>query len=192
MIGPRGDGRFWDPHLETMSAPELRALVNERLRTQLAHIEAKSPFYGRLLGGEAHRLRRIRTTEDLRTLPFTDKEDLRQSLSDHPPLGDHLAVDIDKVVRVHSSSGTTGRPSYMGLTAADSAAWAEMTARCLYATGLRPVNRIVYAFNIGLFCGGPANLDAIQMIGAMLVTVGTGASDRLVNAIRVLGGDHLT
>jgi len=192
MTGQKADGQFWAPDVETMAPTDLGELNDRLLRSQLGYVAARSSFYRRLLGPDLARLERIRTTDELRTLPFTEKEDLRSSLTEHPPLGDHVAVSIDEIVRVHASSGTTGRPSYVGLTPADSHGWAEMTARCLYATGLRPASRIAYAFNIGLFCGGPANLDAIQMIGAMLVPVGTGASERLVNAMLTLGVDHLT
>lgn len=183
---------YWAGDLETLSADELDARAGRSLVRQLGYVAGHSPFYQRKLAAAGVELRAIRGVEDLRYLPFTEKEELRVSQEEHPPLGWHAAVPMGQTVRIHASSGTTGKPSFVGLTARDSAGWSEMTARCLYAGGVRPETIIAYAFNIGFFCGGLANTAAIEAIGSTLVPIGTGASDRLMAAIRTIGVNQIT
>ena len=183
---------FWDGAIETLSPEDLAAFASRKLVDQLAYVAARSEFYAGKLGAADVDIAQVRGVADLERLPFTEKEELRASQEEAPPLGRHAAVGLREVVRVHASSGTTGRPSFVALTAHDREGWSEMTARCLYASGVRRSSVIAYAFSIGFFCGGLANSDAIQAIGATLVPIGTGASDRLIAAIRQLGVNQIT
>lgn len=183
---------YWAGDLETMSADELEARAGQSLVRQLDYVGEHSLFYQRKLAAAGVELGAIRGVEDLRHLPFTEKEELRVSQDEYPPLGSHAAASMAQAVRIHASSGTTGKPSFVGLTAHDREGWSEMTARCLYAGGVRRETIIAYAFSIGFFCGGLANTDAIQAIGSTLVPIGTGASDRLVAAIRQIGVNQIT
>jgi phenylacetate-CoA ligase len=190
-MASRSHRPYWS-ELEAAPPAEIRTLENEKLVRQLAHVADASPFYRRKFREAGVGFDDIRTTHDLQRVPFTEKDELRKSQEAHPPLGEHAAVAMERVIRVHSSSGTTGRPSYVGLSRSDRDGWTEMVARCLYASGVRPESRIVYAFSIGFFVGGLPNKDAIEEIGATLVPIGTGASERLVSAVQHLGVDQIT
>ena len=99
---------------------------------------------------------------------------------------------MERVIRVHASSGTTGRPSYVGITARDRDAWTEVVSRVYTCEGVRPDDVVVHGFGLGFFVGGLPLKDAIEHIGATFVPIGTGASERLVTAIRDLRATVLT
>jgi phenylacetate-CoA ligase len=182
--------RYWNPAIETMACSEIADLQLERLRAHLASLVERSPFYHRKLSG--FDLARLRSLAELRQLPFTTKDELRESQLASPPLGEHAVVPMEQVIRVHASSGTTGRPSYVGITARDRDAWTEIVSRVYTCEGVRADDVVVHGFGLGVFVGGLPLKDAIENIGATFVPIGTGASDRLVTAIRDLGGTALT
>ncbi|MGH3436495.1 MAG: phenylacetate--CoA ligase family protein [Sciscionella sp.] len=184
------DGKFWNPDVETLPRPRMRELQWQRLRDQLAYVAARSPFYvekWRRAGFDPAAV----TGLDRFDAPFTTKAELRESQLERPPFGGHAAVDMSSVVRVHSSSGTTGRPSYVGITARDHAAWTEVVSRVLYCEGMRPEDVVVHAFGLSFFVGGLPLKDATENIGATFVPIGTGATDRLINSARDLGATVL-
>jgi len=129
--------------------------------------------------------------EDLSKLPFTEKDELRKSQEDHPPLGSHCAVPMDDVIRIHSSSGTTGIPTFVGITKHDNKVWTDITARSLFAKSVRPTDVVIHAVGLTFFVGGLPVKDAIEHIGAAFVPIGTGASDRVVMTTKQLGGNLL-
>ena len=133
----------------------------------------------------------IRTLEDLCRLPFTTKEELRASQAASPPLGRHAAA-TSGIVRVHASSGTTGTPSFVGVTEHDRRIWAESVARAYWSQGLRPQSVLTMGFGIGFFVGGLPISEAATLIGCTFVPVGTGASERLLSASRTMRADCLT
>jgi phenylacetate-CoA ligase len=186
------DGTYWSPAVETLPGEELEAMQLEKLRTQLGGLVDRSPFYRRKLAGAGFDPARLTSLADLRHAPFTTKEELRESQIEHPPLGDYAGVDLVDVVRVHSSSGTTGRPSYVGITARDRESWTEAVSRVYYCEGVRREDVVIHGFGLGFFVGGLPLKDAIENIGATFVPIGTGASERLVTSIRDLGGTILT
>ena len=182
--------RYWSPELETMAPDDVAVMQLERLRSQLALLPGRSPFYRRKLAGfDPSRLRGL---ADLRHVPFTTKHELRDSQQAAPPLGEHAGVPMERVIRVHASSGTTGRPSYVGITARDRDAWTEVVSRVYTCEGVRPDDVVVHGFWLGFFVGGLPLKDAIENIGATFVPIGTGASERLVTAIRDLRATVLT
>lgn len=188
--GNRPDGHLFNPAVETLSRAEVRLLQLERLREQLASLAHRSPFYADLWkaeGFDPHRMDALAGFD----APFTTKEMLRDSQLDAPPLGRHAAVPMSEVVRVHASSGTTGRPSYIGITRRDLAGWTEVVSRVLYCEGMRPDDVVIHAFGLGFFVGGLPLKDATEHIGATFVPIGTGTSDRVVQSIRDLGGTAL-
>ena len=121
--------------VETAPAEAIRGLQEERLRRQIDYLGARSVLYRRRFQEAGIDAAGIRTIEDLARIPFTTKQDLRASLAAAPPLGEHLAAPLEDVVQIQASSGTTGSPSYVGLTENDVLAWQEMTARALFACG---------------------------------------------------------
>lgn len=164
----------------------------DRLRGQLEYVTARSPFYAGKFAAAGFDPTSVRTLQDLRHAPFTTKEELRESQTAAPPLGEHAAAGIGDVIRIHSSSGTTGRPSYVGITRRDRDVWTEAISRVYYCEGVRPDDVLIHGFGLGFFVGGLPLKDAVENIGAAFVPIGTGASDRLVTAIRDLGGTVLT
>jgi len=182
---------FLNEKIETMGAEELRAIQEEKFLRQLDYVWKKSPFYRKKF--KEHGIERgdIRGLEDLSKLPFTEKDELRKSQEDHPPLGSHCAVPMDDVIRIHSSSGTTGIPTFVGITKHDNKVWTDITARSLFAKSVRPTDVVIHAVGLTFFVGGLPVKDAIEHIGAAFVPIGTGASDRVVMTTKQLGGNLL-
>jgi phenylacetate-CoA ligase len=164
----------------------------EKLQRQLSYVLDNSPFYRQKFKQASFNAARLSTLDDLRHAPFTYKEELRESQIAQPPLGAYAAADIADVVRIHASSGTTGRPSYVGITRHDREIWTETLSRVYFCEGVRQGDIFVHGFGLGFFVGGLPVKDAIENIGAAFVPIGTGASDRLVTAVRDLGGTVLT
>ena len=169
-----------DPDVETRAAAEQRASDEAALRAQLAALRERSPFYRDKLAGA--------DLNDLQALPFTTKDELRASIAAERPLGRHLATPLETVRRVYSSSGTTGDPLFIAVTDSDLAGWAEIGARSYRACGIAPGQRVVLTYNSGPFVAG-AVLDAWTRIGATVIPVGSGNTERLVKAFQLLGAE---
>jgi phenylacetate-CoA ligase len=183
---------YWNAEIETQPAPERAAMQLDKLRRQLAYVVDRSPFYARKFASAGFDASRLHSLDDLRLAPFTTKEELRESQIASPPLGNHAAAELRDVIRIHSSSGTTGRPSYVGITRRDRDVWTETVSRVYWCEGVRPEDVVVHGFGLGFFVGGLPLKDAIENIGATFIPIGTGASNRLVTSIRDLGGTVLT
>ncbi|KFZ77039.1 phenylacetate--CoA ligase [Amycolatopsis sp. MJM2582] len=170
--------RHWSA-VETLSPAAARAVQDERLREQVSYLATHSAFYQAKLGAD---LAKIRTVEDLAGLPFTEKQELRDSLAAAPPLGTHVAAEISEVVQIQASSGTTGSPSYVGLTTSDITTWCELGARALYANGFRPGDRLLHAFGMSKgFVGGLPIVQILQYMGIVDIPVGAEAgAERLL------------
>ena len=184
--------RYYNARIETMPLQQTQELQERKLRKQLAYDYQNSALYHRKFDEVGARPEDIRTLEDLAKLPFTTKEELRDSQLEYPPLGRHAAVPMSRVVRIHSSSGTTGRPSYVGITRHDRDTWIESVARVYWSEGVRPDSVVVMGFGMSFFVGGLPLHNSIEEIGATFIPVGTGASDRLITSIQNLGATHLT
>jgi phenylacetate-CoA ligase len=177
----------WDA-VETLPRPELSALQLERLRATV----------GRVLGGQPLGTARLRDAGvtapenvaglgDVARLPFSRKADLRDSY----PFG-LLAVARERLVRVHASSGSHGKPTVVGYTRADLDAWTELMARCMTMAGVRPGMVVHNANGYGLFTGGHGFHDGAQRIGATVIPVSGGFSARQAMLLRDLGGQVLS
>ena len=164
---------------EQLSRSELEALQLERLRWTVRHAYENVPLYTRKLDQAGVAPDSIRSLDDLRRIPFTTKEDLRQSY----PFG-MFAVPMSEVARVHASSGTTGRPTVVGYTAADLKVWASLVARCLRASGVRPGMKVHNAYGYGLFTGGLGAHAGIEELGATVIPVSGGMTARQVQLIQ--------
>lgn len=182
---------YLDPEVETMSPEQLRALQEAKLGKQMDYLLARSPFYQDKFRAAGIRREHFRSLSDLAHFPFTTKEELRESQNACPPLGRHMAADMTSVIRIHSSTGTTGRPSLVGLTRRDAEIWTRVTARSFYAQGIRPPDIVIHAAGLTLFAGGLPSKDAIELIGAAFVPVGTGASEKLVLIAKMLRANAL-
>ena len=160
--------------VESIESDELRVLQEMRLAIQLKWLHDSSPFYRRKFQEAGASPSDIRTLQDLTGLPFTEKQELRDAQREHPPLGTHAGVEMADVVRVHATSGTTGTPSYIGVTRRDSALWKQAVARAYYAQGVRADSVVVIGFGIGFFVGGLPVQQALAAIGATAVPIGPG------------------
>jgi phenylacetate-CoA ligase len=172
--------------VETTPWPVLQARQLQLLREQLSYLQARSVFYQRKLAAAGIGTADIRSREDLARIPFTLKSELRESLQAAPLLGLHRAAEECQIVQIQASSGTTGSPAYVGLTAQDRDHWAEMTARGLFASGIRAGDRVLHAFSMSKgFVGGVPIHQGITRIGAVDLPIGAdGGADRLLIAAR--------
>jgi phenylacetate-CoA ligase len=172
-----------DPAVESRSWDEQTALDSVSYTEQLAYLVERSPFYREKLrigsGADAGGL------ADIAGLPLTEKDELRATRSVEEPFGTQLCVDPAELVRIYSTSGTTGAPSYIPLTPADLDNWVTGSARSYAASGIGPGDRVVTTYNAGPFVAGAA-LDAFRRTGVTHVPLGTGTSDRLLRALDAL------
>ncbi|MGV9674075.1 phenylacetate--CoA ligase family protein [Nocardia sp. NPDC003482] len=173
--------RYWS-EVETISAARARAIQDERLREQLAHLAADSAFYRAKFAAHGVDPAAVRGVDDLAALPFTEKQELRDSLAQSPPLGAHVAVPDAEIVQIQASSGTTGSPSYVALTASDIVTWCELGARALYANGFRPGDRLLHGFGMSKgFVGGLPIVQILQYMGIVDIPIGAEAgAERLL------------
>ncbi|WP_417561976.1 phenylacetate--CoA ligase PaaK [Microbacterium sp.] len=167
-----------DPE-ERMDRDQIRALQLERLQQTVHHAYENVPLYRQKFDAVGVSPDDIRTLDDVQRLPFTTKEDLRQTY----PFG-MFAVPMAQVRRIHASSGTTGRPTVVGYTEADLDVWATLVARSLRASGVRPGMLVHNAYGYGLFTGGLGLHDGAAKLGATVVPVSGGQTARQVQLIR--------
>ena len=173
------ENRIWDP-AETLPPAELERLQVERLRQTVTRV-AGVPFYREAFAKSGLAPESIRTLDDVRRLPFTTKEDLRQ----HYPLG-FVTVPREQIARLHGSSGTTGKPTFVAYTKADRDLWADLCARFLVAGGLRPEHLVHVSFGYGLFTGGFGLHYGIERVGAGIVPAASGNTPRHILLIQDL------
>ncbi|NEW28732.1 phenylacetate--CoA ligase family protein [Nocardia cyriacigeorgica] len=173
--------QYWSA-VETLSATESRWVQDERLREQLAYLAANSEFYRAKFAEHGVNIDKIATVADLAGLPFTEKQELRDSLAAAPPLGTHVAAADADIVQIQASSGTTGSPSYVGLTESDIRVWSELGARALYANGFRPGDRLLHGFGMSKgFVGGLPVVQILQYMGIVDIPIGAEAgAERLL------------
>ncbi len=162
------------------------AIDDASYRTQLAYIFERSAFYrGKLAAAGLDSDRAAGGLADIAQLPLTDKRDIKATCTNDNPIGTHLCATPSEIVRIYSTSGTTGTPSYIPLTAGDLDNWVTGSARSYAASGIAAGQRIVSTYNAGPFVAGAA-LAAFERIGLCHIPVGSGNTERLMRAIEVL------
>ena len=177
---------YWDEKFETMPLEQMQVFQLDKLRQTVAWVKERIPFYRKALEQEGVGPDDLRSLDDIRHLPFTVKTNLR----DNYPFG-LCAVPVKELVRIHASSGTTGKPITGPYTAEDVDQWAECMARNLWAAGVRPDDIVQNALGHGLFTGGLGFHQAAVKIGAAVVPSATGATERQVNIMRDFGSTVL-
>jgi len=171
MLEYEVEARPWDEQL---------ALDDASYRAQISYLREHSPFYrDRLHDGDVGGL------EEIGALPLTEKAELKATTTSENPIGAHLCVEQEEIARIYSTSGTTGTPSYIPLTARDLDDWITGSARSYAASGVSAGQRIVSTFNAGPFVAGAA-LASFDRIGMCHIPVGTGNTERLLRAIELL------
>lgn len=175
-----------EPEVETRSTVDQFRLDDASFRTQMAYLIDRSPFYSEKLADAGFATAdAVGGLDAITALPFTGKQEIRASCTADNPIGAHLAVPRDQLVRIYSTSGTTGTPSYIPLTSQDLDNWVTTSARSYSASGISEGETIVSTYNAGPFVAGAA-LAAFDRLGMCHVPVGTGNTERLMTAIRLL------
>ena len=164
---------YFDPGIETMPRESIRRIQLEKLRQQAAWAFERVPWYRERFRALGVRPEDIRSLEDVRRLPFTDKQALRETY----PFG-LCAVPLDDIVRLHSSSGTTGKPIVIGYSRRDLDAWSDCVARLVAMAGVTCADRVQMAFGYGMFTGGFGLHYGCEKLGCMMVPAGSGNTER--------------
>ena len=174
------------PEIETVHWDEQLELDDASYRAQLAYLFERSPFYrAKLAAAGCATAAEAGGLVDLARLPLTEKQELRETVTLENVFGAHLCAAPDEIVRIHSTSGTTGTPSYIPLTAGDLDNWVNGSARSYAASGVVAGDRLVSTYDAGPFVAGVA-LAAFDRIGVCHVPLGTGNTERLLTAIELL------
>ncbi|MBS3647242.1 AMP-binding protein [Pseudaminobacter sp. 19-2017] len=177
---------MYDPEVETRPWPEQALHDDAQYRRQVGYLLAHSAFYQDKLNRAGFGSQsKIGGLDAISRLPFTEKAEIKASTGEENPIGTHLAVPREQIVRIFSTSGTTGTPSYIPLTAQDLDNWLVASARSYSASGIGPGQAIVSTYNAGPFVAGAA-LGTFDRIGMIHIPVGTGNTERLMMAIRLL------
>jgi phenylacetate-CoA ligase len=177
-----GQMTYWDEKCETLPPEEMRRFQLEYLKKTVKWVYEKIPFYKNRFDEQGIKPEDIKTLEDLSKLPFTAKTDLR----DHYPFG-LCAVPLSQVVRIHASSGTTGKPITGPYTANDLEQWTECMARTLYAAGVRSQDICQNAYGMGLFTGGLGVHQGATRIGAAVIPISSGQTERQIMILQDFG-----
>jgi phenylacetate-CoA ligase len=170
--------------IETASRDEIAALQLERLKTTLAHAYANVPHYKARFDAAGAHPDELKSLADLAKFPFTTKQDLRENY----PFG-MFAVPREKVVRVHASSGTTGKPTVVGYTQQDIDTWASLMARSIHAAGGRAGDKVHVSYGYGLFTGGLGAHYGAERLGCTVIPFGGGQTERQVQLIQDFAPD---
>jgi len=173
---------IWSPEYECMSRERLELLQIRRLQTTLRRVGENVPFYRDRLNEAGMTPEDIRSLEDLRHIPFTTKEDLRENYPFKL-----FAVPVEEVMRIHASSGTTGKMTVVGYTRGDISVWSEVMARALASGGVTSKDLIHIAYGYGLFTGGLGVHYGGELIGATVVPVSGGNTRRQLQIMRDFG-----
>jgi phenylacetate-CoA ligase len=177
---------IWNEEFETLPREALEALQRKRLRDLADRVYSTVPFYRRKLDAAGFRPGDVRRLDDLARLPFTTKEDLRETY----PFG-LFAVPMERVVRIHASSGTTGKPTVVGYTRRDIELWAELMARTLSCGGTTRGDVVHNAYGYGLFTGGLGAHYGAEKIGAAVIPVSGGNTKRQILLMQDFGSTIL-
>ena len=173
---------IYKPEVECTSRERIRAIQLANLIEQVEYTYAHVEWYRRLMDESGVRPSDIKTLDDVRKLPFTDKSALRETF----PFG-LFAVPLDEIVEMHASSGTTGQPIVVGYTRSDMDVWSECIARLAQMAGVTAADRVQMAFGYGMFTGGFGLHYGIERIGAMMIPAGSGNTERHIKMIEDYG-----
>ncbi len=178
---------IWNDEFETLPREALEALQLKRLKQTVERVYATVPFYRKKFDEAGIKPDDIKSLDDLKKLPFTTKDDLRENY----PFG-MFAVPLKQVVRIHASSGTTGKPTVVGYTKRDIETWSELMARSLASAGVTKEDIIQNAYGYGLFTGGLGVHYGAERIGATVIPISGGQSKRQIMIMKDFGATVLT
>lgn len=173
---------YWNKPAETMGREEMTSLQTGRLKEIVTRLYRQQPFYRSKMQELGLLPEDIVTLEDIKKLPFVSKQDMR----DNYPYG-LFAAPMSEIVRVHASSGTTGRPTVVGYTKRDIGIWSEVAARALVAAGLSKQSCIQIAYGYGLFTGGLGIHYGAELLGASVIPISSGNTARQIMLMKDFG-----
>lgn len=177
---------IWNKEIECMSRDEMRELQSERLRELVQRVYKNVPFYKKKMDEAGIKPTDIQSIDDISKLPFTNKQDLR----DNYPFG-LFAVPMKEIVRVHASSGTTGKPTTVGYTRNDLEVWKEVVARCFTMCGIGTDDIMQVAYGYGLFTGGLGAHYGAEEVGASVIPISGGNTRRQLQLMTDYGATAL-
>jgi phenylacetate-CoA ligase len=178
---------FFNEEFETLPRPALEALQLKRLQSTLERVYANVPFYKASFGSAGLQPSVVKSLEDLQKLPFTTKQDMRDSY----PYG-LFAAPMEEIVRIHASSGTTGKPTVVGYTQNDTSIWSDLMARSFVAAGAHKGDIIHNAYGYGLFTGGLGAHYGAERLGASVIPISGGNTKRQIMIMQDFGSTVLT
>jgi phenylacetate-CoA ligase len=178
---------YFDEEFETLPRQALEALKIKRLKSTLDRVYSNVPFYKKLFDKDGVKPDSVTHLSDLRKLPFTTKQDMRDSY----PYG-LFATPLDDIVRIHASSGTTGKPTVVGYTKKDIEMWTDLMARSFVAAGVHKGDIIHNAYGYGLFTGGLGAHYGAERLGASVIPISGGNTKRQIMIMQDFGSTVLT
>jgi len=178
--------KIWDKQAECMDRPQMKGLQLERLGKTVQRVYDHVPFYRKVLDEKNIKPSDIRSLADIQRLPFTTKEDMRNNY----PFG-LFTVPLKEIVRLHASSGTTGKPTVVGYTQHDLDLWSDMVTRLAVAAGARSDDVVQIAFGYGLFTGAFGLHYGLERLGATIVPASTGNTERQIMLMKDFGATIL-
>lgn len=173
---------IWNETMECMSREDMRKVQGARLKKTVERVYHNTPFYRKKMQEMGVTPDDIRSVDDIVKLPFTTKQDLR----DNYPFG-LFACPMSEIVRLHASSGTTGRPTVVGYTRRDLAIWSEMVTRCLCAYGTDKNDIFHVAYGYGLFTGGLGLHGGVENLGATVIPMSSGNTAKQIQLLHDFG-----
>ena len=180
------ENRVWNPACECLPRKDLEALQLARLKKVVKTAWTKVPYYRKKMEAAGVAPQDIRALADVAKLPFTTKDDLRRCF----PYG-AFAVPMERIVRIHASSGTTGQATVVGYTKRDMATWSELMARLQTAAGMTAHDIVQIAFGYGFFTGGLGHHYGVETVGAAVLPVSSGKSERQIQIMKDYGSTAL-
>ncbi|RMG58105.1 MAG: phenylacetate--CoA ligase [Deltaproteobacteria bacterium] len=177
---------IWNEEFETLPREALEALQLKRLKALVERVYATVPYYRQKMNEAGVKPDDIKSLNDLKKLPFTTKDDLRENY----PFG-LFAVPLERVIRIHASSGTTGKPTVVGYTRRDIDTWAELMARTLACGGTRQGDIVHNAYGYGLFTGGLGAHYGAEKLGATVIPMSGGNTKRQIMIMQDFGSTVL-
>ncbi|MBS3809941.1 MAG: AMP-binding protein [Desulfobacterales bacterium] len=177
---------YWNQEAETRSPREQAARDEKSLKKQLEYVYGKSSFYKKQFDSAGVNPDNFKSLEDLKNFPFTTKDDLRATQEENGGLGGHQCAPMEEIIRIQGTSGTTGRPLFIGLTRNDVKLWNEMFSRHAWTGGLRPSDILINPANFTLFVGGLSECSGAESMGITVIPapfVSTG-TDKLMDLIK--------
>ena len=178
--------KFWNEEMETLSWHRMMEIHNEKFLKQLHYVTQNSLFYQKKFEQANIEIRDIKGIDDITKLPYTVKMELRDSQLEAPPLGTHMTCKMRDVARIYTTSGTTGRPTFIGVTHNDIETWREAAARAFWTGGFR--SDTIVPLIVSPFFIAASYADALSTIGTV-IPIGVGATDRLIAAYEYCGAN---